>query len=53
MKNKLETLCEKGKQDILAEIQSAMEKIEYGEVVITIHEAKVVQIEKREKRRFK
>jgi len=53
MKNRIGTFSEKEKQDVFAEIQSAMEKIEYGEVVITIHEAKVVQIEKREKRRFK
>ncbi len=53
MKNKIENLCEKERQNILAEIRSAMEEIEYGEVVITIHDSKVVQIEKRAKQRFK
>jgi hypothetical protein len=53
MKNKIENLPEKEKQSILAEVRSAIEEIEYGEVVITIHDSKVVQIEKRAKRRFK
>ncbi|MFA5271482.1 MAG: YezD family protein [Candidatus Omnitrophota bacterium] len=53
MKNKTGPFCEKEKQDILTEIKTAIGKIEYGEVVITIHDSEVVQIEKREKRRFK
>ncbi len=40
-------------QRIMLEIRKAVENIDYGEIVITIHESKVVQIEKREKRRFK
>jgi hypothetical protein len=53
MKNKTENLYDKEKQNILTEIRSAMEEIEYGEVVITIHDSEVVQIEKKVKRRFK
>jgi hypothetical protein len=34
------------------EIFQAIDSINYGEVVITIHDGKVVQVEKREKRRF-
>jgi hypothetical protein len=37
---------------VLNEIVQSIQKINYGEVVITIHNAKIVQIEKREKRRF-
>lgn len=39
-------------QRIIREIKTAIESISYGEVVITIHNSKVVQIEKREKKRF-
>jgi len=39
-------------QKILEEIIKAIQQINYGEVVITIHASKVVQIEKREKKRF-
>ncbi|MCK9614232.1 MAG: YezD family protein [Candidatus Omnitrophica bacterium] len=53
MNNKNVATEDKEKQQILAEIKTAMEKIKYGEVVITIHDSEVVQIEKREKRRFK
>ena len=38
--------------DILGEIVQFIQEINYGEVVITIHNSKVVQIEKKEKKRF-
>lgn len=37
---------------ILDEILTSIQKINYGEVVITIHNSKIVQIERREKKRF-
>lgn len=37
---------------ILDEILKSIQKINYGEVVITIHNSKIVQIERREKKRF-
>jgi hypothetical protein len=37
---------------LLKEIVKAIKHISYGEVVITIHNSRVVQIEKKEKRRF-
>jgi len=39
-------------QKVLGEIVKSIRHINYGEVVITIHESKIVQIEKREKKRF-
>ena len=36
----------------LKEIVEAIHKIKYGEVVITIHDSKIVQIEERKKFRF-
>ncbi|MBU1087482.1 MAG: YezD family protein [Candidatus Omnitrophica bacterium] len=39
-------------QKIIDEITRALLKMQYGELVITVHNAKVVQIEKREKKRF-
>lgn len=39
-------------QPILDEIVRALLKIQYGEVVITIHNAKITQIETRAKKRF-
>jgi hypothetical protein len=44
--------AEKNAQKIMEEIRAAMAHIRYGEVVITIHDCKVVQIEKREKKRY-
>ena len=48
------------KKTITKVLPAVMEKviqfirdINYGEIVITIHDSKVVQIEKREKTRFK
>ena len=40
------------KEKIVEEIVESIQHIRYGEVVITIHDAKVVQIETREKKRF-
>lgn len=37
---------------ILEEIAKFIKQVDYGEVVITIHDGEVVQIEKREKKRF-
>jgi len=37
---------------ILNEIGRAIHQIQYGEVIVTIHNGKIVQIEKREKKRF-
>ena len=37
---------------ILDEIVKSIQKINYGEVVITIHNSKIVQVEKRQKKRF-
>jgi hypothetical protein len=37
---------------ILKEIADALSAIKYGEMVITVHDSQVVQIEKREKKRF-
>lgn len=43
-----------GKMDkkILDEILNFIRQINYGEVVITIHDSEIVQVEKREKKRF-
>ncbi|MGE4356980.1 MAG: DUF2292 domain-containing protein [Candidatus Omnitrophota bacterium] len=38
--------------EVMEEITKAIEKIKFGELVVTIHNGKVVQIEKREKKRF-
>jgi hypothetical protein len=37
---------------IIEQVIRSLEEIQYGELVITIHDAKIVQIEKREKTRF-
>ena len=37
---------------IMAEIIEAVSKLKYGEVVITVYDSKVVQIEKKEKKGF-
>lgn len=43
-----------GSQDsfIVEEVLQCLRNIAYGEIIITIHDSKVVQIEKREKKRF-
>lgn len=38
---------------VLKEIIKVIQEINYGEVVITIHDSEIVQVEKREKKRFK
>jgi hypothetical protein len=38
--------------NIIEEITKYIQQIKYGEVVITIHNSKVVQVKKREKKRF-
>ena len=38
--------------EILDEIIKSVQQTKYGEVVITIHNSKIVQIEKKEKKRF-
>lgn len=47
---------EKGKtivnQKIIDEIVKSIQSIDFGEVAITVHNAKVVQIEKKVKKRF-
>ncbi len=37
---------------IFDEILGAIKEIKYGEVVIVIHDSKIVRIEKKEKKRF-
>ena len=37
---------------VLDEILKFIHQINYGEVVITIHDSKIVQVERREKKRF-
>ena len=39
-------------QTILDEIIEAVQKMKYGEVVVTVHDSKVVQIEEKKKKRF-
>lgn len=39
-------------QKIADEILDAVRKLRYGEVVVTVYNSKVVQIEKKEKKRF-
>ncbi len=40
-------------KSVLKEIADFIQQIKYGEVVITVHDSDIVQIEKREKKRFK
>ncbi len=37
---------------VCEEIMQAVKQINFGEVILTIHDSEVVQIEKREKRRL-
>jgi hypothetical protein len=53
MKNKDLSPADDEKQRIMLEVRKAIENIDYGEIVITMHESKVVQIEQRLKKRFK
>lgn len=40
-------------QGVLKEIIQSLENMNYGELIITIHDSDVVQVERREKKRFK
>lgn len=40
-------------KSIVREIVDFIQQINYGEVVVTIHDSEIVQVEKREKKRFK
>ena len=40
------------KKEVLDEIISAVSKIKYGELVVSVHDSQVVQIETRQKKRF-
>lgn len=40
-------------KSILRELSDFIQQVNYGEVVITIHDSEIVQIEKKEKKRFK
>lgn len=37
---------------IMEEVERCLNNLAYGEIIITVHDSRVVQIEKREKRRF-
>jgi len=37
---------------VVDEVLRGLKRIEYGEIIITIHDSRVVQVEKREKTRF-
>lgn len=39
-------------REVLEEIVTSIQQINYGEVVVTIHNSRIVQIEKKEKKRF-
>ncbi len=39
-------------QKIVSEILEAVQGLKFGEVVVTVYDSKVVQIEKKEKKRF-
>lgn len=47
-------MCQKDVEDrALKEIIKAIRELNYGEVMVTIHNSEIVQVEKREKKRFK
>jgi hypothetical protein len=48
----METTNQKREVEILDEIAKFIRQIKYGEVVIKIHNERVVEIEKKEKKRF-
>jgi hypothetical protein len=37
---------------VMEKVMQFIQQVSYGEIVITIHDSKVVQVEKREKTRF-
>ena len=39
-------------KEVLREVESAISTLAYGEIIISVHHEKIVQIEKREKKRF-
>jgi hypothetical protein len=39
-------------QEVIDEIVKAIQEIAYGEVTIVLHDSKIVQIERKEKKRF-
>ena len=43
---------ERTMQQLISEILSALNKLRYGSVEITVHNSKIVQIERKEKLRF-
>jgi len=53
MNSKNATTEDKEKQHIVKEIIEAIDNVKYGEIIIAIHDSKIVQIEKRDKKRFK
>ena len=40
-------------QEKIEEIIRLIKQVHFGEVVVTIHDSKIVQVERREKKRFK
>ncbi|MDD5115977.1 MAG: YezD family protein [Candidatus Omnitrophica bacterium] len=40
-------------QERIGEIIRFISQLNYGEVIITVHDSEIVQVEKREKKRFK
>ena len=44
--------CKSQDSIILEELVQCFKNIAYGEVVVTIHDSRIVQIERREKKRF-
>ena len=47
------TVERKVDKNVLTEVVDFIQQVNYGEVVITIHDSEIVQVEKKEKRRFK
>lgn len=39
-------------QKVLEDIVNALQSLDYGEVLITVHNAKIVEIEKKERKRI-
>lgn len=47
------TVERKTDKRVLMEVVDFIQQVNYGEVVITIHDSEIVQVERREKKRFK
>ncbi|ASQ91010.1 hypothetical protein CHL67_08840 [Prosthecochloris sp. GSB1] len=43
---------QKHQEHVVDEVLRSLKRIEYGEIIITIHDSRVVQVEKREKHGF-